>query len=133
MMELHRETIRHARGNFSDLPLFASQDWRTMVRRDAPETSIQAAKNAATRRFQIQQRVLRALITHGPMTDEKMVGLSDFEKTPPSSVRSRRAELVRMGLVVRDPGLLAKTRYGGATRVWKVIHAEDAVESKERA
>jgi hypothetical protein len=128
MLDLHKGTIRRTRGDFSDLPLFTSQDWKSMVRSGAPETSVLAAKCAASRRFQIQQRVLRELVRRGPMTDEMLVSLKEFEKTPPSSVRSRRAELVRMGLVVHDLGLAAKTRYGGSTRVWRIAIPDERTD-----
>lgn len=93
------------------------------ARRSDPDTSKLAAasvKNLGRTRDAIL-RILRAL---GPCTDEQIQaaysrGYGNPILASPSGLRSRRSELVRMGLVV-DSGRVGKTASGRQTIIWKV-------------
>lgn len=87
-----------------------------------PQTSIDAA-NSVKNVNQTQQTILSLLINS--MTDEELftsyskavaAGLAPISS--PSNVRSRRADLVKLGLV-EDTGIRRTTVYGRKTIVWK--------------
>jgi len=86
-----------------------------------PETSREAAESIPLERVsEVQHKILTLLKIHGPMSDEQLV--ERFDGCWPSSatdqsVRSRRGELVRKGLVV-DTGRRSTTRYGRSCVVW---------------
>lgn len=48
----------------------------------------------------LQQKVLKAFKTHGDMNDEKLVSLEELQHLAPSTVRSRRNELLSFGELV---------------------------------
>lgn len=89
---------------------------------NAPDTSRQAAESISLERVsEVQHKILTLLKIHGPMSDQQLV--ERFDGCWPSSatdqsVRSRRGELVRKGLVV-DTGRRSTTKYGRSCVVWK--------------
>lgn len=93
------------------------------ARQGGPITSAQAAGSitpAGQRHTAIA--VLAMLRQHGPMTDQALV-----DRLPghsPSGVRSRRHELVALGLVA-DTGLLAETSSGRMAKVWKACSVQE--------
>jgi hypothetical protein len=89
----------------------------TLARTTDPSTSHQAAQSVSVLRH--RQWVLAAISDFGPMTDEAMVSLLDAceLQISPSSARTRRCELVRMGLV-RESGL-GVTRSGRSAVRWE--------------
>lgn len=96
------------------------------ARRTDPETSKQAAASV-TNLGRTRDAILKILKAHGPMTDEQIREIyagrtefgHDYPFASPSGLRSRRSELVRLGLVV-DSGQLGKTASGRQTIIWKV-------------
>jgi hypothetical protein len=101
-------------------------DLRAQARRTDPETSWQAAQSV-TGICQSQWLIWRILIHTGPMIDEEIVPLVGSEHLrlfgkpiSPSGVRSRRAELVRLGLV-EFSGEWKKMTTGRKGRVWRGV------------
>ena len=90
-------------------------DLFTKYRRTDPVTSRQAAEDVIDKITDIQQRVLNYALARGSVgfTDEQ---LNNYHHTYKSTYRSRRAELVKKGLIV-DAG---KTR--DKMTVW--VHKE---------
>jgi hypothetical protein len=64
-----------------------------MVHRDDPPTSIEAAATIERHRTELHVRVLAAFRRHGPMTDEQLEELPEFDGYGPSTIRKRRSEL----------------------------------------
>lgn len=90
-----------------------------------PETSHQAAASVGDLRLS-QAAILQFLSTFGPMTDERLVDTYtafwrqwDYPAQSPQGIRSRRAELVRLGLV-EFTGEKALMSTGRMARVWRV-------------
>jgi hypothetical protein len=93
------------------------------ARREDPETSKQAADSIPLERLtRTQELVIYGLSTHGPATDEELISV--FRSRWPGSrisdqsICSRRAELVRKGLV-RDSGNRRRTQHGQRSVVWE--------------
>lgn len=87
-----------------------------------PETSRQAAESVSLSKVsKVQEMILAALIR--PMTDEQLVDrvheLWPERRVSPQSIRSRRAELVRKGLVEASPQVRS-TKFGRSSVVWKL-------------
>ncbi len=87
-----------------------------------PATSRQAAESVSLKKVtEVQRRILGCLIR--PLTDDELVArvqdLSPEQRSSPQSIRSRRAELVRLGLVV-DSGITRPSQYGKAATVWRL-------------
>ena len=78
------------------------RDISGMVRREGPETSEEAAEVVAPHRRALQERVWRAFQAHGPMSDEQLENLPEFEGYGPSTVRKRRTELSQRGELAED-------------------------------
>lgn len=98
---------------------------RAYARTTDPETSHAAAHSVADLRMS-QSYVHRVLKAIGPLTDEELVDHYQwnpvFERFRPQSasgIRSRRAELVRLGLV-EYTGEKRLMRTGRMARVWRV-------------
>jgi hypothetical protein len=96
-----------------------------LARTTDPETSHQAAEDVSSRLRESQAAVLVVLALNGPSTDQELTAkyhqLAAAGAVPPQSesgIRSRRAELVRIG-TVRDTGLRDRTRSGRRTIVWE--------------
>lgn len=89
-----------------------------------PQTS-HDAEVSVVRVNQVQSSILR-LLAGGPLHDEALivayhdgVRLGDFPMASESGIRSRRAELVDLGLV-EDSGVRERTWSGRSTIVWQV-------------
>lgn len=67
------------------------------ARNSDPETSHEAAASISNLSFQ-HEAILRAFQFHGPMPDVRLIERTAYLSTD-QSVRSRRAELVRLGKV----------------------------------
>ncbi len=86
-----------------------------------PETSRMAARSVSEERLRTSQKIILDALEHfGEMTDEEiyefMVG---FHQISPSGARTRRKELVDLGLV-RDSGLRGLTPSGRQSIKWEV-------------
>lgn len=94
---------------------------QAVARRTDPGTSWQAARSVDRIR-ESQAQVLAILRRYGPMTDEEIASVAatwpEGTRQSPSGLRTRRAELVDLG-VVKDSGLRGKTRSGRSTIVWE--------------
>lgn len=91
-----------------------------------PQTSHQAA--ASVSKVTTTQAAILKLLTGFPMTDEDLVNYynqqirmgadeRDFPQASESGIRSRRADLVKMGFV-RDSGLRQKLSTGRSAIIW---------------
>lgn len=85
---------------------------RAVARSSDPQTSHEAASSVHV--TQGQREVLAAFEQYGDMTDEQLV---ERVTLTPSGARSRRAELVSLG-IVRDSGSYATSSSGRRTTVW---------------
>lgn len=101
-------------------------DPHAVARRDDPGTSWEAADSVTGIR-ESQRVVLATLRRGGPMTDEQLLdqvtralqnGYLEAYRISPSGCRTRRAELVALGLV-RDTGKRDLTVSGRHTIVWE--------------
>ena len=104
-------------------------DSRPVARSTDPETSHQAAASV-TNLTEKQDAVLDCLRTMGPSTDQmiqvRYANLFSFGHAPRQSgsgLRTRRAELVRKGLV-RDTGERVTLSSGRKAIVWEVTPNE---------
>lgn len=95
------------------------------ARRTDPTTSHAAAKSVRNQ-TETHDRVLELLETFGDATDEdlftywrQMRDLHDWPAISPSGLRSRRSELVELGLVV-DTGRRGTTASGRACIIWDI-------------
>lgn len=95
----------------ADGPFFARAP-KARARAGDPETSYEAAQSVAVTNG--QRAVLAAFAAHGDMTDDALVGRVQLS---PSGARSRRAELVDVGLIV-DTGRRATSGTGRKMTVW---------------
>lgn len=98
---------------------------KAVARTSDPITSHQAAASVKDIN-KTHERVLEVLERYGPATDEEieryyynLSELFEWPKASPSGLRSRRAELVAMGLVY-DTGERGKTASGRATAIWEL-------------
>jgi hypothetical protein len=90
------------------------------ARSSDPATSHQAAASISSERLrESQAHVLDTLRLDGPLTDERLVDLIAPMQSP-SGVRTRRAELVALGLVV-DSGRRERTQSGRSSIVWRAV------------
>lgn len=92
-----------------------------------PETSHEAA--ASVGEISKTQFLVLLTIAQGPQTDEEIVStfsvqVQNYKWVPatPQSIRSRRSELVKLGLV-SFLGEYGITSTGRRTRVWKITEA----------
>lgn len=102
---------------------------RAYARHTDPDTSHDAA--ASVKHIRISQRcVLAVLRTHSPLTDEELVTMYEdarrrfqvFPPQSPSGIRTRRAELVKQGLV-EYTGTKRPLASGRMAQTWQVTHA----------
>jgi len=93
-----------------------------VARRTDPATSWAAAESVSERTIRkTQQEVLDILARRGPSTDEE-IAESAFRRDSqqsPSGLRTRRRELVDVGLVV-DTGTRRPTKAGRMSIVWRL-------------
>ena len=103
------------------LDYIEEQEERARARAGDPETSHEAAASVSSL-TKVQKWVLYCLEHYGPLTDEMLYKklIWYFPDTTEQSVRSRRAELVRKGLVAHK-GLYGETRNGRRCRVWEIM------------
>ena len=98
------------------------------TRRGMPETSYKAAASVVNL-GRTRDAILSVLRDYGWQTDEEIADVYnfrhylgrpfDYPKVSPSGLRSRRSELVKLGLVC-DSGQRAKTQSGRESIVWSV-------------
>lgn len=97
------------------------------ARRTDPLESHLAAAHADIKLTETQDRVLVALRMGGPGTDEQIQArFSDWwpdYKVSPQSIRSRRKELVTVGLV-EATGEYGVSSYGNGSAIWKAVASE---------
>lgn len=104
--------------------LLTPPEQRAHARRTDPLSSHEAAARASNRLTDTQDRILVALRMGGPGTDEQIE--SRFRKwwpefrVSPQSIRSRRSELVKRGLV-RPADRRGTTQFGNSSQVWEVV------------
>lgn len=97
-------------------------DIRGMVHSDDPSTSIEAAIDIARRRTELHARILEAFRAHGPMTDEELEQLDEFQNFGPSTIRKRRSELYQQkALAAVDE---RKNSRGYKMLVWNLAEAD---------
>ena len=100
------------------------RNWDTTAahaRSTDPSTSHEAAASVEDLR-ESQTRVLAFIARHGPITDEDLARVVRGEQfaISPSGLRTRRSELVHLGLV-RDSGKRTLTNAGRRTILWEVV------------
>lgn len=112
--------------SYRQLPLFkddpAMQEPR--ARAGDPETSVEAAQSVRDRSI-LQEAILKILKRYGAKTDERIAQyLFDMGMaTTPSGMRTRRRELVQMGMV-QDTGKRRRTKAGRNSIVWGLARKE---------
>ena len=100
-----------------DVPRFRNH-WQ----RSDPETSRLAAQSITPAKLSEVQGLVLDALEKGPATDEQIlerVRRTSARRASPQSLRSRRCELVRHGLVV-DSGRRGRTEYGSSAIVWEI-------------
>lgn len=103
------------------MDLFPSQ---ARARRTDPETSHEAAASMTLDKLSAQRSLVYDVIrSFGPMTDPAMIlavhARYGKHRESPSGLRTRRSELVRLGLV-KDSGEREKLESGRMAILWKV-------------
>lgn len=92
------------------------------ARRTDPETSHEAA--ATVDALRERQAAVLGVLRRGPATDEQLAqayaAVPGAPKQSPSGLRTRRSELVEMGLA-RHSGAFGQTASGRRTRVWEAV------------
>ena len=81
--------------------LFEESDVTGMIHRGDPDTSTEAAIGLLPRLGALHERVAAALESEGPMDDERLEQLPQFQRYGPSTIRKRRSELYQAGKVER--------------------------------
>lgn len=103
-------------------PLFAR------ARNTDPGTSHAAARSQTPKKMtKLRHVVLDTFIRYGPMDDTVLV--SRIAGYTPSGIRTRRSELVEMGLV-EDTGIRVRLATGRLANVWKAVHEAPAATIK---
>lgn len=94
-----------------------------------PSTSFEAARSIKTENITKTMSGILEILKNGPRHDESLeqtynaLSISGvYPYASPSGIRSRRAELVELGLV-KDSGERVKTRSGRSSIVWQVTNA----------
>jgi len=91
-----------------------------VARSGDPSTSWDAAYSLSSKYIrESQERVYDMLYSIGPSIDEDLQSTSLHNGMSPSSIRTRRSELVDLGLVVNS-GEKRTTKSGRQAIVWKV-------------
>lgn len=97
-----------------------------MIRAQDHETSVMAAQDVALSRTELQEAVLNAIKSYGPMTDGELEALPEFSRFAYSTVRKRRTELFQKG-VLAPIGLRTtlnpKTMRNRTMKVWGIRRA----------
>ena len=106
--------------NPNQIPLLDSPSARNSPFRQDPETSFAAARSIDERRLSKTQALVLEALKAGPAIDEQIVfRVRERARVSAASVRSRRAELVRKGLVI-DSGKRRPTEFGNLSIVWRL-------------
>jgi hypothetical protein len=93
---------------------------RNRWNRQDPETSFAAARSIDDKKLSGTQKLVLWALKQGPAIDEELVGrVHQHTRISPQSIRSRRAELVRRGLVV-DSGKRRLTQFQREAVVWRL-------------
>lgn len=118
-------------------PPRARGSWRPGGRlvRD-PDTSRAAAESITLERVSSTQRAVFSVLTlKGHLTDEGLVeavhAAFPLRRDSASSIRSRRAELVRKGLVEAVPGRLGVTATGRCCHLWRTVERDTSAASDQ--
>lgn len=93
-----------------------------LARNTDPITSHEAAAGVRNLSFQ-KEAIIRALKVHGPMPDVRLIERTAFLSSD-QSIRSRRAELVRAGLVrphMVNGQQVYETINGFRHQVWEAV------------
>lgn len=92
------------------------------VRDTDPYTSWAAARINTQYRMTVKGLIFSALSNFGPMTHDQLIeAVNKVQPASESGVRTRTAELVEDGMVERHPSMVAKSRYGRASLLWRVV------------
>lgn len=83
-------------------------------------TSRDAALSVYHQRGPMAQKVYDTIRSHQPVTDERIADLTGMN---PSTVRPRRVELLKAGLI-RKAALKGRTRSGRAADQWETVPQE---------
>jgi len=111
----------------SDQPMLWAEDRsiyykapKQMTRRSDPATSLLAAASVDLTKG--QKVVMAAFRVRNSMTDDELIAqvVALGLKLSPSGCRSRRKELVELG-ILRDSGVKEKTQSKRLTTVWEVV------------
>lgn len=95
---------------------------RDIFNAHARATDPQTSHNAAESVHSLNERraaVLDVLQRYGPMTDQEIANAYEGPDQSPSGLRTRRKELVDMGLV-RPAGFTRKLSTGRSANVWEI-------------
>jgi len=88
------------------------------------ETSVEAHKSLKVKNIENVRKQILMILKRKPMVDGDMIDAYNERKRAPkashSGLRSRRAELVKVGLV-RDSGKRAKLISGRYSIVWEAV------------
>lgn len=95
-------------------------DPHKVARSDDPETSHEAARSLNKRKLSAQRENILRLLRGAGLTDEEIRDIYPQPRPSDASLRTRRNELVEMGLVM-DSGRLRRTRSGRRAIVWKAV------------
>ena len=109
-------------------PLFdvarARNSWRKGKFVRDPSPSFEAAQAITAEKLtDVQYRILVLLRILGPMPDDTLISyFTEYypHRATDHSIRSRRAELVRKGLV-RDSGRDGESKHGNRATVWEAV------------
>lgn len=81
-----------------------------------PDTSQAAGKAQVAKRSELQKQVIAAFIAHGKMSDDQLTSALGFLRKAPGTVRKRRSELSKLGVVVAVGTTI--NEYGSQVIVW---------------
>lgn len=92
------------------------------VRDTDPFTSWASSHSDSRYRMKIKGLIFSALYNFGPLTHDQLIeAVNRVRPASPSGVRTRCSELVEDGMVERHPTMVAKSRYGRASLLWRVV------------
>jgi len=96
-----------------------------LARRSDPHTSWRAAWMQTTGASQLLYRVIYLVLSKKKCTDEELVKIvqHNIKESTPSSIRSRRSELVEAGWV-KDSGQRRNSNAGSPMTVWESVPEE---------
>lgn len=98
--------------------LIDSCEFKTMMRKNDPRTSKEAAAKIVPHLSDLHNQVIDCFLLYGSMTDEELENLPHFKDYGPSTVRKRRGELFRAKLL-KEVGV-KKNKRGQSMIIWNV-------------